>query len=206
MPALAGFFMTRAKLTDFVPDPHNANKGTEYGRSLLEKSLGTLGAGRSIVVDKNNVIIAGNKTLETALESGFENAIVVETDGSALVVTKRVDLDLSTDEKAKKLAIADNRVGSVSLAWDEEVLEELHEEIDLSDWFLESEIEDWGEEVAAEDEEEPAGSGVDGDRYVIPIVLSYKENQIWQAVKRGYGVKDDKTVFLKLLEGRALED
>jgi hypothetical protein len=132
------------KLTDFQPDPRNANKGTERGRGMLERSLQELGAGRSILVDKHNVAIAGNKTLEIAVESGFESAIVVETDGSQLVVVKRTDLDLSKDEKAKKLAIADNRVGEVSLSWDAEVLKELMEEedIDLRQFFFEPELDE----------------------------------------------------------------
>jgi hypothetical protein len=34
------------KLSDLTPDSHNANKGTERGRALLEKSLRQYGAGR----------------------------------------------------------------------------------------------------------------------------------------------------------------
>lgn len=131
----------KIKLTDLVPDPHNANKGTERGRGMLEKSLQELGAGRSLVVDRNNTVIAGNKSLEAAVEAGFEDAIVVETDGSKFVVVKRVDLDLSEDDKAKKLAIADNRVGEISLSWDAEVLAELSQDIDLSGLFTDNELE-----------------------------------------------------------------
>lgn len=130
----------KAKLTDFTPDPNNANKGTERGRFMLERSLTELGAGRSIVSDKYGVIIAGNKSLETAVESGFEDAIVVETDGTKLVVVKRTDLDLATDEKAKKLAIADNRTGQISLSWQTEVLADLNQQVDLSGFFTKDEL------------------------------------------------------------------
>jgi hypothetical protein len=129
------------KLSELIPDPNNANRGTPRGRGMLEKSLQKLGAGRSILVDKNNVAIAGNKTLETAVESGFEDAIIVESDGTKLVVVRRTDLDMTTDAKAKELAIADNRVGQVSLDWDVEVLADLDEAIGLGDWFVEGEIE-----------------------------------------------------------------
>ena len=44
-------------------DSRNANKGTERGLALLDKSLRQYGAGRSILVDKNGRVIAGNKTL-----------------------------------------------------------------------------------------------------------------------------------------------
>jgi DNA modification methylase len=140
------------KLTDFTPDPNNANKGTQRGRGLLENSLQKLGAGRSVLADKNGVLIAGNKTLQTAVESGFENAIVVETDGTQLVVVKRTDLDLSTDAKAKELAVADNRIGEISLEWDAEVLSALSEEFDLSSMFFEEELEDLWKEWASPDQ------------------------------------------------------
>jgi len=39
----------------------NANRGTERGTSALESSLELYGAGRSILLDKNGIIIAGNK-------------------------------------------------------------------------------------------------------------------------------------------------
>lgn len=134
--------MKQTKITELIPDPRNANKGTERGRGMLEKSLQELGAGRSILCDKNNVVIAGNKTIEVAAESGFENALIVETDGTQLVVVKRTDLDLTKDEKAKKLAIADNRTSEISLSWEPEILAELSQDVDLSGFFTEDELSD----------------------------------------------------------------
>lgn len=128
------------KIADLIPDDKNANLGTERGRYMIERSLTKLGAGRSIVVDKNGKIIAGNKTTETAVESGFEDTIIVQTDGTKLVVVQRTDLDLDTDAKAKELAIADNRTSEISLTWSAEILSELSEEIDLDDYFTENEM------------------------------------------------------------------
>ena len=132
--------MKNVKLSEFTPDPKNANKGTERGRGLLEKSLQDLGAGRSILVDKHGTAIAGNKTLSVAIESGFEDAIVVESDGTRLVVVKRTDLDLGTDEKAKLLAVGDNRASEIGLEWSPEVLAELSQEVDLSGFFFPDEL------------------------------------------------------------------
>ena len=53
-----------AKISDLIYDDKNFNKGSEYGNSLIEKSLRKFGAGRSILIDKNNRIIAGNKSVE----------------------------------------------------------------------------------------------------------------------------------------------
>ncbi len=40
------------KITDLKFDDKNFNKGTQYGKSLMEKSLSKFGAGRSILIDK----------------------------------------------------------------------------------------------------------------------------------------------------------
>jgi len=134
--------MSTAKLSDFRPDPRNANKGTQKGREMLEKSIREFGAGRSVLADKNGVLIAGNKTMETAIDAGFQDCIVVETDGSKLVVVKRTDLDLENDPRAKALAVADNRVSEVSLEWDTDVLAQLNNEVDLSIFWEQHEIDD----------------------------------------------------------------
>ncbi len=57
-------------IAQLVLDDKNANKGTKRGRELLEASLEKYGAGRSVVVDRNNRVIAGNKTVEAARAAG----------------------------------------------------------------------------------------------------------------------------------------
>jgi hypothetical protein len=134
------------KLTELQPDPHNANKGTERGSYMVAQSVSKLGMGRSFVVDRNGFVIAGNKTQLAALDSGLDDVIIVQTDGTKGVVVQRTDLDLLTDAKAKELAIADNRASEVSLQWDTEVLKEIGEEVELSDWFMPDEVGSWGSE------------------------------------------------------------
>lgn len=126
---------------DLTPDPRNANRGTERGAGMLEASLREYGAGRSILVDRNGVVVAGNKTLEAAASIGLDDVVVVPTDGSKLVIVQRTDLDLSADPRAKALAVADNRVAEVSLDWDAAVLGELAaSDVDLSRLFSEDEL------------------------------------------------------------------
>ena len=123
-----------------TPDPRNANKGTQRGRGLLERSLREYGAGRSVLADRNGVLIAGNKTHEVATELGLP-VRVIETDGHELVVVQRTDLDLTTDKAAVELGIADNRVGEASLEWDVDALAELAaEDIDLSKFWNKDEL------------------------------------------------------------------
>jgi hypothetical protein len=123
----------RVKISELKPDDKNFNKGTEFGNSLIEKSLRNYGAGRSILLDKNNRIIAGNKTVENAAQIGFENVIVVETTGNDIVAVKRTDIDI--DSKAgRELAFADNATSKANLDWDENLLFDEFEQTQLSDW------------------------------------------------------------------------
>jgi DNA modification methylase len=111
-------------LADLRLDPHPANRGTARGRTQLAHSLTAYGAGRSILVDRHGTVIAGNKTLAVAQAQAVP-VRVVQTQGEALIAVQRLDLDLATDTAARQLAIADNRVAEVGLAWDEDVLRAL---------------------------------------------------------------------------------
>ena len=125
----------KMKIKDIKQDDKNANKGTARGYGMLEHSLQQHGFGRSILLDKNNKIIAGNKTAEIAGSIGLENVRVIESDGKDIIAVRRTDLDLDKDASAKALAIADNRVSEVSLAWDTSQLAEIGKDIDLSAFF-----------------------------------------------------------------------
>jgi DNA modification methylase len=125
-------------ITQLVLDEKNANKGTKRGRELLGESLERYGAGRSVVVDCHNRVIAGNKTVEAAVAAGMKSIAVIETDGSSLVAVQRGDLDLKRDKKARELAIADNRVSELDLEWNPEVLASL--DVDLKQFWNENEL------------------------------------------------------------------
>jgi hypothetical protein len=124
-------------IAQLILDAKNANKGTKRCRELLGKSLAKYGAARSVVVDRNNRVIAGNKTVEAARSAGVKSISVIETDGSSLVAVQR-DLDLKRDKKARELAIADNRVAEIDPEWNPEVLVSL--DIDLKQFWNENEL------------------------------------------------------------------
>jgi len=129
-------------ISDLTPDQSNANLGTERGRYMLEASLEQNGLGRSILIDKNGHIIAGNKTAEVAGELGLEDVLVVRTKGDKLVAVMREDIDLDTEE-GRRLAYADNRAGEVNLEFDpDQIARDLGEGMDLSDMWQEWELED----------------------------------------------------------------
>lgn len=119
-------------------DSRNFNKGTEEGQALIEKSFQELGAGRSILVDKDDQIIAGNKSQKAAIKAGIMKVRVIETDGSELIAVKRTDVSLDS-EKGRKLALADNATAKANLVWDEVELNAATTElgIDLEEWGVE---------------------------------------------------------------------
>jgi hypothetical protein len=108
------------RLEDLQPDRHNLNRGTKRGADMIARSIDQFGFGRSILVDRNGVIIAGNHVFDDAIERGVPIE-VVQTSGDKLVVVQRSDLDMD-DAKARGLALADNRASEVGLEWDAEGL------------------------------------------------------------------------------------
>lgn len=113
--------LKKMKISDLVHDAKNANKGTDNGKAMIKKSIESNGLGRSILIDKNNQIIAGNKTTSNAEEQGYDDVVVVETTGNTLVAVKRMDIDLDTPE-GRELALADNRTSEMNLNWDKDIL------------------------------------------------------------------------------------
>ena len=140
-------------IAELVPDDKNYNKGTEYGAHLLEKSIGQFGAGRSILLDKNNRIIAGNKATEAFGALGGEDVLVVETDGTKLVAVKRTDIDLDSKE-GRELALADNATQKADLEWDIEALQDASDQWDIKpdEWGVEWEDEQDTQEDQPKDE------------------------------------------------------
>jgi hypothetical protein len=124
------------KPTDLLPDDINANTGTVRGTAMLERSIEDYGCGRSIVTDKNLTAIGGNKTLEAAVGVGVKETILVHTTGEQLVVVVRDDLDLSTDARARELAVADNRVSEVNLTWAVDMLQKIEGQGAMLDKFF----------------------------------------------------------------------
>lgn len=111
----------KQKISDLIPDDQNFNLGNEFGESLIEKSFSRFGAGRSILLDKNNRVIAGNKSLQKFAEQGGENVLIVETTGEEIVAVKRTDIDLDT-KHGREMALADNATAKANITWDGEAI------------------------------------------------------------------------------------
>jgi hypothetical protein len=82
------------KISELIPDNLNANKGTKRGNKAVADSLSRYGAARSIVIDRNGRIIAGNSTTRNAAAAGIDEVIIVPSDGTKIIAVQRTDLDL----------------------------------------------------------------------------------------------------------------
>lgn len=131
-----------SNISDLRFDDKNMNAHTAKGMGLLEKSLQQFGAGRSILIDKNNRIIGGNGVVEAAGNIGLEDVQIVESDGKKIIAVKRTDIDLDSKE-GRELAMADNAVAAEDLSWDKGNIEEVSEQfgIDPGDWDIKLEYE-----------------------------------------------------------------
>ena len=127
-----------ASINDLQNDPKNARKRTDRSAKLIKQSLEQYGAARSIVIDENNRILAGNGTIAGAKAAGIKNLKIIEADGDEIIAVKRSNL---TEDQKVGLAIADNRTGDLS-EWDIDMLEQLSKEHDLNDFFDKKELDD----------------------------------------------------------------
>lgn len=127
-------------IKDLKFDDKNFNKHTEYGMSLLEKSLRENGAGRSILIDKDNNIIAGNGIVEAAGSVGLEKVKIVETSGDEIIAVKRTDITLDS-QKGREMALADNATAAADLEWNDGILAAETDKYGIN-------TEDWGVDLA----------------------------------------------------------
>ena len=119
-------------------DPRNARKHNPRNLAQIESSIQRDGFGRSILLAADGTVIAGNATIDSAASAGLDDVIVVETDGTKVVAVKRTDVAPGS-EQFHRLAIADNRAAELA-SWDVEVLAGLNDEMDLSAFFQDDEL------------------------------------------------------------------
>ena len=109
------------KLTDLVRPEKNIRIHTEQQLREFERSVKMFGQIRPIVVDENNVILAGNGLYETLLRLDYEEALVYQY------------TDLTENQK-KKLMIADNKIFSLGIENLDTLnafLEDLQDDLDI---------------------------------------------------------------------------
>ena len=161
-----------ASIADLKLDHKNARKRTDNSTRLIKESLERYGAARSIVIDEDNRILAGNGTITGAKALGLTKLKIIEAAGDEIIAVRRSGL--SEDEKVG-LAIADNRAAELS-DWDAEMLKQLSEEHDLQPWFEPEDL----EALLNDSEKLPAEGLTDPDEVPeVPEEPTTKPGDLW---------------------------
>lgn len=158
------------------PDPKNARKHNPRNIGMIEKALGEVGAARSIVIDEEGTILAGNGVVEAAAQAGIERVQVVDADGETIVAVRRKGL---TQEQKTKLALFDNRTAELA-EWDTEVLADIADDIPLDDLFNPDELRDLG--VGLTEPAEDPGAQIDRAEE-LQEKWQVQRGQVWEISK-----------------------
>lgn len=98
-------------LLQLRPDPQNRRRHSPRNVGMIVDALKEVGPARSIVIDEQNVVLAGNGVVEAATAAGLDKLRVVDVDGDTLIAVRRTGL---TDAQKRRLALFDNRAGELA--------------------------------------------------------------------------------------------
>ncbi|SHF49425.1 ParB N-terminal domain-containing protein [Dysgonomonas macrotermitis] len=153
-------------------DPKNYRIHGEKNKRLIRKSLEDCGAGRSILFDNENCIIAGNGVYEQAQELGLK-VRVIESDGTELIAIKRTDLK-TEDSRRKALALADNYTNDTSVFDIEAVMEDFTPE-DLDLWEFSIDLSSVGIGATESSDKKETGDDLYTNKITTPQYLPKNE-------------------------------
>jgi hypothetical protein len=111
MAGNSGFEVSEGTLGDLRMDEKNARRHNEKNMSVITDSLYEVGAARSIVIDENNEVMAGNGVTEGASIVGIDDVVIIDVPGDKLVAVRRSGL---SEEQKKMLKLYDNRATDLS--------------------------------------------------------------------------------------------
>ena len=113
----------KLKTADLLSDPANVRKHNDRNLSAIKASLAKYGQQKPIVIGENNVVIAGNGTLEAAASLGWDKIDCVRS-------------PLKGSE-ATGYAISDNRTAELA-EWHNQALAETLRSLQSEDFDLEA--------------------------------------------------------------------
>jgi len=147
-------------IEDLVADPKNVRVHNPRNQGVIQEAIERVGAARSIAIDEDLTVMAGNATVEAAMAAGVRHVLVVPSDGSVLVAVQRSGL---TAGQKFDLAVADNRAAELATGWDAQPLQaQLQEfEIPTERYFYAGELpafQPQGEDEKITDTAGPTGS------------------------------------------------
>lgn len=201
----------------------NPRKHGDRNRRAIRDSLQQFGGARSIVIDGDGVIRAGNGTVDAAREIGITSVVVVDPQPGQIVAVRRKEW---SDAKAAAYEIADNRSGELA-EWDQATLAAsllaVQSEFDVGKLgFNEQELstiigavippsfeietsspptpDDQGDD---EPDDEPEDQGPDEAKpalYPLAILLTRQQLQQWHDLKAELNERNDVKAFLRLVD------
>jgi hypothetical protein len=119
-------------LKDLTPDPKNRRRHTSRNVEMITEAIESVGTGRSIVIDEDDVVLAGNATVKAAGLAGLTKLKIVEAEGDEVIAVRRRGL---TSEQKRELAIYDNRTAELA-EWDvEQLVEDVDAGLELGAFF-----------------------------------------------------------------------
>lgn len=150
------------------------------------RSLEEVGAARSIVIDEDGRILAGNGTAEAAAQIGIDKVKVVEADGNTIIAVRRRGL---TPAQKTALALYDNRTSDLS-EFDPDILAGmLAEGVDLSPFFYDDEL----KSILIEADDYGKASTEEGEGELPDTVtIRCQEGQIWSLGEHRLAVGDSR--------------
>ena len=181
------------KISELIPDAKNARAHNPRNVGMIVNALHEVGAARSIVIDEDGNILAGNATIEAAAEAGIENVEIIEADGETIIAVRRTGL---TDEQKTRLKYFDNQTAAIA-DWDPDViLADLEAGFDFDEIFSGAELENLTGAAVRDyselDDELASLEGFEEVGIIIVVPMKFKDEiEDWLAngeVKTGPGL------------------
>lgn len=176
------------QILKLTPDPKNARKHDDKNLDAIKGSLTQFGQRKPIVISQDNVIVAGNGTVEAAKRLGWTEIEAV-----------RVPSNWSADQ-IKAFALADNRTAELAV-WDELVMASQLLELQEAGY----EIAEFGFELT----ELPVSADdvVEDEIPELPAIPVTKLGDIWQLGRHRLMCGDsfDNSTIDRLLAGKAMD-
>ena len=191
-------------MTKIIPQRKNANRHTPRGMGMLEASIQQDGIIGAMTVAADGETFDGSARGEVLPAVGFDlndvsqvvkaepgRALIIESDGSSPLVHRRTDIPSADDPRARRLGVAANRIASVNLSWEPDVLAELNGAVDLSGMFFPHELAN-----LAQPDSEPVDP--DGLWEGMPE-FEQEDQESWKAIKVHFASEDDYRAFARLV-------
>jgi len=177
----------KIRIADLKPDPQNARTHSEQNLNAIAGSLREFGQRKPIVITSQNIIAAGNGTVEAAKSLGWTEIQAV-----------RVPADWDAD-RIKAFALADNRTAELA-SWNPEVM--ASQLIDLQEAGFD--IEEFGFEL-----QEPAidPDSIKEDEVPTDVITRTSLGDVWQLGSHRLvcGDSTEPALIKKLMNGKVAD-